>query len=181
MQGTDKLHLVHLPMFYMANHRYQLIITGELPEEISKIYKEAKAATPEKFFVLGNVDDHTLFGKKPLIKEGGSFKAVMFRGLPGDGVEPLAENFMLSNIQIVVNKSMASNALSATYPTQMPFYLYGTPEQQHIDHFLNSAPNVQLNSDQVKLDLKRPLSKEELASGIVAVFTSVYENSLQPM
>ena len=181
MQGTDKLHLVHLPMFYMENHRYQLIITGDLPEDVAKIYIEAKADTPEKFLVLGNVDDHTLFGEDPLIKEGGSFKAVMFRGLPGPGVEPLAENFTLSNIKIVVKESISSNALSATYPTQMPFYLYGTPEQQHIDHFLHSAPNIQLNSDIVKLDLKRPLSKEDLASGLVAVFTNVYENSLQPM
>lgn len=44
----------------------------------------------------------------------------------------------------------------------MPFYLYGTESQQHIDHVLFTSPNVQLNSDQVelqttsKLDMKEP-------------------------
>jgi hypothetical protein len=48
MQGTDKLFLVHLPMFNMENHRYQLIITGDLSESDMAKYVEARKANPSQ-------------------------------------------------------------------------------------------------------------------------------------
>lgn len=36
----------------------------------------------------------------------------------------------------------------------MPFYLYGTPSQQHIDHMLLVAPNTQLSAARVTLSLE---------------------------
>lgn len=39
----------------------------------------------------------------------------------------------------------------------MPFYLYGTSSQAHIDHVLFTSPNAQLNSDQVTLQLESGL------------------------
>ena len=177
MQGTDKVHYVHLPMFYMANHRYQVIVTGDLPDDAMEKYKAVRSSYPNDYFTLGNIEDATLMD---LIKEGGSFDAVINRGLPPDG-RIIVEKTTLSNIHIVVQQSLATNSLQASYPTRMPFYLYGTPEQQHIDHMLLVAPDQQLNSDQVKLDLDNKLAADDLAKGVVAVFTKVYENSLQPM
>ncbi|KAL9040357.1 MAG: hypothetical protein Q9214_004515 [Letrouitia sp. 1 TL-2023] len=180
MQGTDKLHLVHMPMFYMANHRHQVIISGDLPDEVSETYKAARSKYPGHYFVLGNADPITL---SDLAKEGTSFKANIYPDLPKEdgSVRPICDSFILSNINVVVQKSLANNALSPNYPVQMPFYLYGTLEQQHIDHLLLVAPNVQLNSDQVTLDLERPLTKEELAVGVIAIFSRIYEQSLQPL
>ncbi|KAL9610984.1 MAG: hypothetical protein Q9167_004329 [Letrouitia subvulpina] len=180
MQGTDKLYLVHMPMFYMANHRHQVIISGNLPDDVSETYKAARSKNPGHYFVLGNADPVTL---SELTKEGASFKANIYPDLPKEdgSVRPICDSFILSNINVVVQKSLATNALSSNYPVQMPFYLYGIPEQQHIDHLLLVAPNVQLNSDQVTLDLERPLTKEELAVGVIAIFTRIYEQSIQPM
>jgi hypothetical protein len=44
----------------------------------------------------------------------------------------------------------------------MPFYLYGTSSQAHIDHVLFTSPNAQLNSDQVTLQLASELDMKEL-------------------
>ena len=178
MQGIDKVYLVHLPMFYMANHRYQVIITGDLPPDVMDIYVAAKKKNPGQFFTLSNQDDATL---PELISEGGSFKAVIDIGLPKPDQGHLAEDFLLTNIRVLINNSLDSNSLKTTYPSLMPFYLYGTSKEQHVDHILRMAPNQLLNSDQVTLRLSQELTEEELANGVVAVLTDVWENSMQPM
>jgi hypothetical protein len=62
----------------------------------------------------------------------------------------------------------------------MPFYLYGTPEQQHIEHILFRAPNVQLCASNVELWLYPELPSEYLKAGVVAVMEDVHEHLLQP-
>lgn len=78
MQGTDKLYLVHLPMFNMANHRYQLIITGDIPAAKMEEYRNARAAMPNKYFTLGTAEATTLGD----ILRNKKFKAVINKGLP---------------------------------------------------------------------------------------------------
>ncbi|PNS20008.1 Polyadenylation factor subunit 2 [Sphaceloma murrayae] len=176
MQGTDKVHLVHLPMFYMANHRWQVIISGDLPYDVFNTYKTARQQNPDHFFVLGNTQENTLMD---LIKEGGSFEAEMFMGLPSADNKHLAGPFTLKNVHVVVNESLSTSNLGP-YPAQMPFYLYGTSEQMHIDHLLLAAPDAQLNTDQISLKLDKTLSADQLANGVIAVFTDVHEASMQP-
>ncbi|QRV81993.1 pyridoxal-dependent decarboxylase domain protein [Ceratobasidium sp. AG-Ba] len=64
----------------------------------------------------------------------------------------------------------------------MYFYLYGTPEQQHIEHLLVSAENVQLTSDQVQLILTEggQLSNGDLAKGVIVRFEDVREQTVLP-
>lgn len=177
MQGTDRLHLVHLPMFNMVNHRYQVITTSDLPPDVMQQYTDAKTQSPHQFFVLGNNENSVL---PDLLKEGGSFKATIFEGLSSNH-KLLCTDFVISNIHVVVDESLSSNVLDTAYPAQMPFYLYGTPEQQHVDHVLRVSPSIQLNSDRVTLDLAECLTQEQLAAGVVAIFTDVLENSMQTM
>jgi hypothetical protein len=79
MQGTSQICLVHLPMFNMANHRHQLVITGELDEKTLEEYQNARTNDPNTFFTLANADPALL---SELIVTGGSFKAVIDKGLP---------------------------------------------------------------------------------------------------
>jgi hypothetical protein len=176
MQGTDKLHLVHLPMFNMANHRYQLIMAGDLPDNVMEEYRAARKENPGQFYTLGTAEKHIL---RDIIIEGGSFDAVIDEGFPGG--RRIAKDFRISNIHVVKYDSLAGKSLDSVYPKNMPFYLYGTPAQQHIDHLLRVSPNIQLNSDRIALRLTRDLTKDELAQGVVAIFTDVWENSLQPL
>jgi hypothetical protein len=78
MQGTKKLFLVHLPMFNMANHRYQLIITGDLPTDVMNKYKQARVQFPDQYFTLGNASKETL----STMLANKRFKAVIDKGLP---------------------------------------------------------------------------------------------------
>ena len=78
MQGTERVSLVHLPMFNMANHRYQLIITGDLPLEVLKAYAKERAKFPQQFFTLGTANYTTL---ERILKDK-KFAAVIDKGLP---------------------------------------------------------------------------------------------------
>ena len=177
MQGTDQVHLVYLPQFNVAPRRYQVIITCKLPQDVMTKYVEFKETNPGEFFTLRTVDKALL----PDLLRDGHFKAVMDIGQPVSGRPHLAGNFEVTNIQTIVNQSLTSNALDTKYPTIMPFYLYGTPQQQHIDHLLRVSPNQQLNSDRVSLCLSENLTKEKLSTGAVAVFHHMGESSMQPM
>ncbi|TFK24917.1 hypothetical protein FA15DRAFT_704219 [Coprinopsis marcescibilis] len=50
-------------------------------------------------------------------------------------------------------RSLLSRWHDPDYDTKhTPFYLYGTPQQQHIDHMLLKAPNAQLTAENVELE-----------------------------
>jgi hypothetical protein len=69
----------------------------------------------------------------------------------------------------------------------MPFYLYGTAHQQHIDHVLLRAPNIQLSASQVRIGKFEGLNPQDrawingLKNGLVAVMEDVYESVIQPL
>lgn len=61
----------------------------------------------------------------------------------------------------------------------MPFYVYGTPEEQHIEHMLLRAPNAQITLESVKLDIVPALTPEQLARGAI-LHIDRPERALQP-
>ncbi|KIM24449.1 hypothetical protein M408DRAFT_75992 [Serendipita vermifera MAFF 305830] len=78
MQGTDSVYLTYLPMFNMANHRYQLIITGDLPEDVMGKYVAGRRADPGHYFTLSNA-------KAAILEDmvsAGEFEAVIDIGMP---------------------------------------------------------------------------------------------------
>lgn len=70
--------------------------------------------------------------------------------------------------------------LDSEYPNLMPFYLYGTPEQVHVDHMLLFAPNIQLTGAQVRSTFDTPLSAADLATGVIAIAQNIREITMQP-
>ncbi|PCH35944.1 PLP-dependent transferase [Wolfiporia cocos MD-104 SS10] len=151
MQGTDQLFLVYQPMLYIARHRQQVIITAQLPPDAMEAYVQAKTEDPSATFVLYNSEEALLND----LLTGGSFAVNIVKGVPqvyGDSASNIATNVQLTNIQILVNRSLARADLSDHYPKQMQFYLYGTGRQWHIDHILYRAPNAQLTAGQVSIN-----------------------------
>ncbi|KAG9121292.1 hypothetical protein FRC07_002791 [Ceratobasidium sp. 392] len=177
VQGTDKLYLSLLPMFNMANYRHQLILSCDVPAEVMAAYRDARK-DPSMLVTLGSAGKIKL---EELLS--GPFKAVMSKGLPKDELGDIASEFQVSNVKVVRDIPIDSKYLDAEYPGFMYFYLYGTPEQQHIEHLLVSAKNVQLTSDQVHLVLANgaKLSGEDLAQGLIIRLEDVREESVLPV
>jgi len=138
-------------MFNMANHRVQLIITGDLPANVMQQYKDARLKFPNQYFTLGNANKDTL--TKMLAAE--KFDAVIDKGLPPSDGTHFITDFKLTNIKVVVTRPLDSKALDTTYPeVGMPFYLYGHSDSEyHIDHILLAAPNAQFTADKVTIDM----------------------------
>ena len=74
LQGTDKVFIIHFPMFHLEKHRHQLIIEVELSHDAKKAYTEGKKADPTATFVLKTAEDVAL---GPLVSETKSFKATI--------------------------------------------------------------------------------------------------------
>lgn len=182
MQGLEKVYFTHIAMFNKANHRKQLIIAADLPANVHARYKEEHGKNPGQSYTIVNMEK---------VKVGGLFKPdtaskLKFRldkGIPADGSlpSPVEEGFALSNVRVVVDESMAFAALDHVYPAKMPFYLYGSKSEVHVDHVLKTAPNAQINADLVKTDLTAHLTDEQLKDGVVVVLDDVFEASLQPL
>ncbi len=105
----------------------------------------------------------------------------MDKGIPDGTTEPLRKNIKLSNIRIVVKESMSYAALDRGYPNKMPFYLYGSRTEAHLDHVLKTSPNAQISADRVQVMLSPMLSDELLNNGVFVVLEDVFEKSLQPL
>ena len=66
----------------------------------------------------------------------------------------------------------------------MPFYLYGTAQETHIDHVLLRAPNAQLSAGEVIVethDGDNALFAASLKRGLVAVADAIPEFLMQPL
>lgn len=66
----------------------------------------------------------------------------------------------------------------------MPFYLYGTPKELHLDHIYLRAPNIQLTAGSVQFSLSskrtKMLAPEELERGMIAIACDLHEDWMQP-
>lgn len=181
VDDSEPIYFSHIAMFNMANHRKQLIITADLPADVRAEYKKQRKANPGKFFTIANVEKDTL---EDMIKSGAA--TTKFRldlGIPpSEHTEPLMKDFCLHNLRVVVDESMAFAALDTQYPDRMPFYMYGSRKETHLDHVLKTAPNAQITADLVDAtDLTSQLSDERLAKGVVVLLDDVFEKSLQPL
>jgi len=171
MQGTSNVHLVHLPMFNMADHRYQLIITGDLPPDILTKYAAARKEYPNQYFTLANAKPGVLMD---MIKAG-TFEAVIDIGLPPSDGSHFLSNFSITNIRTVHMSQLDTKYLTSYPKNTVPFYVYGANEL-HIDHALLASPNIQLNSDCVTLDIDLPKGLERP----MVLHLQLPESAMQP-
>lgn len=196
MQGTDEIYLVYLPMFNVGSHRQQIILNAKLDSATMKLYTDARAKDPSAHFTLHTYEELLISD----ILSGNDIQVNLVKGLPlGYGQVSrlyalrhcliffrsssdlnIATNVTLSEIRIIKNHSLSPRYLSLVYPDLMPFYLYGTETQQHVEHVLLKDQNVQLTAAQIKLDLTPKLTQAQLKKGLIAVLTNRHELSMQP-
>lgn len=100
--------------------------------------------------------------------------------------------------RIIKNRSLGRSARDDAYPADfMPFYLYGTPQERHIDHILVRSPNISLTAGNVRLHIDNidrnggsaglvesegavVSLEEEIGKGAIVTFDSLHEASMQP-
>ncbi|KAK4168147.1 pyridoxal phosphate-dependent transferase [Cladorrhinum sp. PSN259] len=189
IQGLEskELYFVHIAMFHMANHRKQLIIKAKLPDDVYKRYVDDRKKDLSQFFTIGNPKKETLEEMVEGLKNpetAPNFRFQLDKGVPTGNAPPppLVSDFALEEVEVIVDESMAFPDLDTDYPDKMPFYLYGSQGETHMDHILKKSPNAQITTDLVKVtDFNPPLTDEQLKKGLVVVLDDVFEKSLQPL
>lgn len=95
----------------------------------------------------------------------------------------------ISKDDIIKSRPLNSINRDHEYPqNDMPFYLYGTPEQMHISHVLLRSPNIALSAANVTLsarDENSPKPDElirasDLSSGLILALADYREVVMQP-
>jgi hypothetical protein len=186
MQGTDKLYLVLLPWFHNINRRTQLILEVTLEDySVFRKYTDAHKGNKNGIFILSTQ------GILPEILKFGHFIGTIsyydgerdFGGRDLHHVgKDVATKVKVKINRVVKNRSLRSNYRDRKYPNDyMPFYLYGTQKQPHIDHMLLRAPNVQICVEDIKLALNNTLTDDELGRGLIVHLLGVHEASMQPI
>lgn len=95
---------------------------------------------------------------------------------------PFIENFKVTSVKVLKKRHLATVFQDASYPKdRMPFYIYGTEQQLHIDHILLKYPSIQLSADCVELNLAQGiLTQGQREKGVIAHITDYYEYTMQP-
>lgn len=70
---------------------------------------------------------------------------------------PVIADFELTNIRVIAQRSLRRKDL-IPYPDRIPFFVYGTAQQHHIDHVYTASPNIQASADRVTISGYTPLA-----------------------
>ncbi|KAI0427025.1 pyridoxal-dependent decarboxylase domain-containing protein [Xylaria sp. FL1042] len=174
IQGTESTYLVHLPMFHVANHRQQLIVSVEFDKYSKDKYVAMKTSYPSEPMILVTQNKTML---KDVVDNNGRFKAQIMTKESG---------IVLRNIDVVFCKTIVSRPLNSKYrlkdypPCSMPFYLYGSEHEANIDHVITRAPNSQLSAGRCKLEWYKDQDPAVWNKHLVLLLEDVREAPMQP-
>ncbi|KAF8265644.1 pyridoxal phosphate-dependent transferase [Lactarius quietus] len=179
LQGNGQtISFVHMPYFGASSLRQQCILKGELSGAGLKAYTEAKRAKPIATYVACTLDEEDI----SIIIKRKSLRC-MISELASQGISPISEG-QITKISVLKYRPLNSCHLDPTYPSNMPFYLYGTTQEMHIDHVLLRAPNAQLSAGEVMVELHegdRAMFAAGLEAGLIAVADAIPEFLMQPL
>jgi glutamate/tyrosine decarboxylase-like PLP-dependent enzyme len=177
IQGTKNLYLTYLPSFHIANHRRQLIVSAKIiSDEMMQKYTELRNNYPNETLILDTQGKEDL---SSLLSEKKTFKAFIFKGGPRRAI---IKDVDVTIVDVLKDHPLHSMHRDANYPSgHMPFYLYGTKDEHHIDHILVRSPNIQLSAENVQLKLADGgLPDEQLSQGAILYAEGVEEAAMQP-
>ncbi|KAH9842546.1 uncharacterized protein C8Q71DRAFT_699191 [Rhodofomes roseus] len=186
MQGTEQLFLIYLPMFNWGSYRQQLILSAKLPQEVMDAYARAQRENPAAVFSLHTSSEELL---SSILQRRDCEVDIhqgfpMLHGVAGDLNSLSKTRVGLTDITVVKHIKLSPSALADDYPPLMPFFLYGSPKEQHIDHVLLKNDNVQLSSSRVELDFGPSAERirKEIGSGtgFILTFDDLREHAMQP-
>ncbi|KAI9155623.1 L-tyrosine decarboxylase [Paramyrothecium foliicola] len=176
IQGIDNIYLVHLPMFHVANHRQQLIISADFDNVDQKSrdkYVAMRRTNPTEPMIL--VTQRKTWLQKIVEKNGTFLGQIMTR----------ESGIILKNIKVTVTGTVVSRPLNSKwrlkdYPADfMPFYLYGNDKEVNLDHVISRAPNTQLSASRCHLELDNGV-QVPWEKPLVLLLNNFHEAPMQP-
>ena len=188
LQGSGtKYNLVHTPTIHMASGRAQIILSANIEGDVPSA-KHANEKT--QALIVHNAEPLLLDD----IVDGRSFEGTLTVGSRYACNSPVSSTLFsyalrfrrtahkvnISNIKVIKKRSLATKHLAASYPSLMPFYLYGTQDHPHLDHVITALPNIHLSAGEIHCNFEPKLTNEDFEKGLIAIANSVHESVMQP-
>jgi hypothetical protein len=178
MMGTEKIFSCHLPMYFMPDHSFQVILEIELGGNDIETYLKTRKENPGEPLIIMNNTEMLL---EELVDSGSYEAAGYFANENGDPKK--GEPPFIDSTTVTVKRKLLFEPLNpnAEYPENLTYYLYGTNSEFHLSHLLSKAPNFQQELD-VELSGDIIDKIKELDSEIVKIsIPSLNERSKQPI
>ncbi|KAM7198694.1 Pyridoxal phosphate-dependent transferase [Naviculisporaceae sp. PSN 640] len=174
--GTEQIFLSYRSMFHIAKHRHQIILAAEFDEAGAEVYRDVKGNTEEEV-VLKTAHKIDL---QALLKEVDSENGATFLGNLATASNGVVHHSIKVRItKILKNRPLRSAHQDEHYPSGfMPFYIYGTSNEIHIDHILTRAPNITLSAGNVTLALDNSENANS-KSGAILTIEGLHEAAMQ--
>ncbi|KAF9636665.1 pyridoxal-dependent decarboxylase domain protein [Lasiodiplodia theobromae] len=181
IHGDKRIYLSYRTMFHIGSHRRQLIVAAELDEHGLQVYRDCKMATEDPLILK----TATKIDLTRVVANRGSFTANLTTASHGI----LHPDITVRITAVLINRPLDSASRDDAYPSGlMPFYLYGTPDELHVDHILvrhdDKGHNIALSAGSITLDgVDGETLRNELRDGeraVVATFVGTHEAAMQP-
>lgn len=170
LMGSNHLYIDHLPMFFMQDHMYQMIVEIAIPKAAKQQYLEDQKQHPESFYILGNLQTDLFTLPSVAIGETTSFQADIFRGLPED---PNKDTPLIHDISTEINRIIRLRHFdfNQPYPKNLTYVLFGDEEQAFLSHYLTREPDF-MQDLQLK-NIPDWLQSEQLKMGVDINFIGI--------
>ncbi|MTI88376.1 MAG: hypothetical protein FH748_10440 [Balneolaceae bacterium] len=140
--GNEVIYGCHIPMFYVENHCYQVIIEISFDEKLQQAYFLNKLQNPYSTFFINNSPEDLMI--LPNIESGKrtSFKTQLYMGLPFDGGKLISDGGTTTVERVTVFHHFKLQD-PPSYPKEMTYYLFGAPHEAHLAHYVMRGVNFQ--------------------------------------
>jgi hypothetical protein len=193
---APEVYLVFQASFHSVTRRQQVILSGELDEELKEFYKTRLDDSEDTVVILETCEDLYI---KEVIEEiaGGVQLPVSLYENGLQYVTPPSRSFRtvltihrdyekkqgyITLKSMIKSRPLNSINRDIEYPDKfMPFYLYGSEDEMHITHTLVKSPNIALSASNVTFD--PPLTStigSLLPQGLILGLSQIPEASMQP-
>jgi len=147
MVGNETLFLVHMTMFHMEEHCYQIILRARLPEADMDHFRALRKRNPKKTYFLANLTESALDIPQLASGEMTSFEAEIYAGIPKkkeytewpwSGIKPVFHRVRAYIERVVYYRHFDYNF---NYPNNLTYVLFGSGNEAHMQSFQTKEPD----------------------------------------
>lgn len=180
MVGEETLFLVHMTMFHMEEHCYQIVLRAQLPSEVMTQFREWRRQKPEQAYFLANLKESALDIPQLASGQLSSFDAEIFEGIPDRSPPsapkgqyekwPWTQPPAIAKVRVSVERVVYFRHFDFNfdYPKHLTYVLFGAGNEAHMQSYQTKEPDY----DHILSLAKAPdwLPKDKLESAVTVNF-----------
>jgi hypothetical protein len=153
MVGTETLFLVHMTMFHMEEHCYQIVLRVSLPPAAMKQFRNWRKEKPTQTYFLANLTESAMDVPQLACGQLKSFNAEIFEGIPdrsppsapkGQYNEwPWTQAPVIKNVRVSVERVVYFRHFDFNfdYPKSLTYVLFGAGNEAHMQSYQTKEPD----------------------------------------